>query len=111
MPRRVNDQEPPAAVSTVGLRKSYGDKPVLDGIDLRIPTGAVFALLGPNGAGKTIGAVALYTWTVAFRAPRRLSTVRRISSFRAGTSTDIRTSSGIRFCSISARTLTACDRL
>ncbi|MCX5400810.1 ATP-binding cassette domain-containing protein [Streptomyces sp. NBC_00102] len=44
---------PPTAVSTVGLRKSYGDKTVLDGIDLRIPAGSVFALLGPNGAGKT----------------------------------------------------------
>ncbi|MEU6347624.1 ATP-binding cassette domain-containing protein, partial [Streptomyces sp. NPDC046977] len=43
----------PAAVSVVGLRKSYGDKTVLDGIDLRIPAGTVFALLGPNGAGKT----------------------------------------------------------
>ncbi|MFB6771326.1 ATP-binding cassette domain-containing protein [Streptomyces sp. NPDC056337] len=43
----------PAAVSAVGLRKSYGDKAVLDGIDLRIPAGSVFALLGPNGAGKT----------------------------------------------------------
>ncbi|MFD8192694.1 ATP-binding cassette domain-containing protein [Streptomyces wuyuanensis] len=43
----------PAAVSTVGLRKSYGDRTVLDGIDLRIPAGSVFALLGPNGAGKT----------------------------------------------------------
>ncbi|MFD7948933.1 ATP-binding cassette domain-containing protein, partial [Streptomyces sp. NPDC059744] len=43
----------PVAVSTVGLRKSYGDKTVLDGIDLRIPAGSVFALLGPNGAGKT----------------------------------------------------------
>ncbi|WP_406291734.1 ATP-binding cassette domain-containing protein [Streptomyces sp. NBC_00624] len=42
-----------AAVSAVGLRKSYGDKTVLDGIDLRIPAGSVFALLGPNGAGKT----------------------------------------------------------
>ncbi|WUA93504.1 ATP-binding cassette domain-containing protein [Streptomyces pseudovenezuelae] len=41
------------AVSAAGLRKSYGDKVVLDGIDLRIPTGSVFALLGPNGAGKT----------------------------------------------------------
>ncbi|MFE0524450.1 hypothetical protein ACFW1H_36355, partial [Streptomyces sp. NPDC058954] len=39
---------PPAAVSAVGLRKSYGDKTVLDGIDLRIPAGSVFALLGPN---------------------------------------------------------------
>ncbi len=41
------------AISAVGLRKSYGDKTVLDGIDLRIPAGSVFALLGPNGAGKT----------------------------------------------------------
>jgi ABC-2 type transport system ATP-binding protein len=40
-------------VSAVGLRKSYGDKTVLDGVDLRIPAGSVFALLGPNGAGKT----------------------------------------------------------
>ncbi|WP_374226918.1 ATP-binding cassette domain-containing protein [Streptomyces sp. JJ38] len=43
----------PAAVSTADLRKSYGDRTVLDGIDLRIPAGSVFALLGPNGAGKT----------------------------------------------------------
>ncbi|MFB8316218.1 ATP-binding cassette domain-containing protein, partial [Streptomyces sp. NPDC055954] len=43
----------PVAVSAVGLRKSYGDKTVLDGVDLRIPAGSVFALLGPNGAGKT----------------------------------------------------------
>jgi ABC-2 type transport system ATP-binding protein len=43
----------PAAVFTAGLRKSYGDKTVLDGIDLCIPAGSVFALLGPNGAGKT----------------------------------------------------------
>jgi ABC-2 type transport system ATP-binding protein len=36
-----------------GLRKSYGDHTVLDGIDLSIERGSVFALLGPNGAGKT----------------------------------------------------------
>jgi ABC-2 type transport system ATP-binding protein len=51
--KRGNGHEPPAAVSAVGLRKSYDDKLVLDGIDLRIPAGTVFALLGPNGAGKT----------------------------------------------------------
>ncbi|MEU8530040.1 ATP-binding cassette domain-containing protein [Streptomyces sp. NPDC048629] len=45
--------EAPPAISAVGLRKSYGDKVVLDGVDLRIPEGTVFALLGPNGAGKT----------------------------------------------------------
>ena len=43
----------PPAISAVGLRKSYGDKIVLNGLDLTIPQGSVFALLGPNGAGKT----------------------------------------------------------
>ncbi|MEW2418700.1 ATP-binding cassette domain-containing protein [Streptomyces sp. NPDC046866] len=41
------------AVAARGLRKSYGDKTVLDGIDLTVPEGTVFSLLGPNGAGKT----------------------------------------------------------
>jgi ABC-2 type transport system ATP-binding protein len=43
----------PPAISMRGLRKSYGDKVVLDGIDLDIAEGTVFSLLGPNGAGKT----------------------------------------------------------
>ena len=43
----------PDAISTSGLRKSYGDSVVLDGLDLSVPEGSVFALLGPNGAGKT----------------------------------------------------------
>jgi ABC-2 type transport system ATP-binding protein len=41
------------AITARGLRRSYGDKLVLDGIDLNVPRGTVFALLGPNGAGKT----------------------------------------------------------
>jgi ABC-2 type transport system ATP-binding protein len=41
------------AIAANGLRKSYGDKVVLDGIDLAVPEGTIFALLGPNGAGKT----------------------------------------------------------
>jgi ABC-2 type transport system ATP-binding protein len=41
------------AVSIVGLRKSFGDRRVLDGIDLEIEEGSIFSLLGPNGAGKT----------------------------------------------------------
>ncbi|HEX2361795.1 MAG TPA: ATP-binding cassette domain-containing protein [Jiangellaceae bacterium] len=41
------------AIDVVGLRKSYGDLRVLDGIDLQVAEGTVFALLGPNGAGKT----------------------------------------------------------
>jgi ABC-2 type transport system ATP-binding protein len=42
-----------AAIEVTGLRKAYGDQLVLDGIDLHIPQGSIFALLGPNGAGKT----------------------------------------------------------
>jgi len=41
------------AIEVCGLRKSFGDHVVLDGIDLSVPEGSVFALLGPNGAGKT----------------------------------------------------------
>jgi ABC-2 type transport system ATP-binding protein len=41
------------AIRATGLRKSFGDKLVLDGIDLEVPEGTVFSLLGPNGAGKT----------------------------------------------------------
>jgi ABC-2 type transport system ATP-binding protein len=42
-----------SAISVTGLRKAYGKKTVLDGVDLDVPAGSVFALLGPNGAGKT----------------------------------------------------------
>jgi len=43
----------PLAVEAVGLQKSYGAVRVLDGVDLAVERGSVFALLGPNGAGKT----------------------------------------------------------
>jgi ABC-2 type transport system ATP-binding protein len=42
-----------AALEVSGLRKSFGSTMALDGIDLRVEAGTVFALLGPNGAGKT----------------------------------------------------------
>jgi ABC-2 type transport system ATP-binding protein len=42
-----------SAVVATGLRKSYGDHLVLDGVDLNVAEGTVFALLGPNGSGKT----------------------------------------------------------
>jgi ABC-2 type transport system ATP-binding protein len=51
-----------SAIVATGLRKSYGDKVVLDGIDLDIPEGMVFALLGPNGAGKTTAVQILSTY-------------------------------------------------
>ncbi len=49
------------ALRASGLRKSYGTAVVLDGIDLEIPEGTVFALLGPNGAGKTTAVQILST--------------------------------------------------
>ncbi|MEU7316204.1 ATP-binding cassette domain-containing protein [Streptomyces sp. NPDC007083] len=49
------------AIAAKGLRKSYGDKVVLDGIDLSVPTGTIFSLLGPNGAGKTTAVKILST--------------------------------------------------
>ncbi|WP_329208600.1 ATP-binding cassette domain-containing protein [Streptomyces sp. NBC_00683] len=49
------------AIAANGLRKSYGDKLVLDGVDLNVPEGTVFALLGPNGAGKTTAVKILST--------------------------------------------------
>ena len=44
---------PQSAIAATGLRKSFGDHLVLDGIDLDVAEGTIFALLGPNGAGKT----------------------------------------------------------
>ena len=40
-------------VRAKGIRKTFGGKQVLDGVDLAVATNSVFALLGPNGAGKT----------------------------------------------------------
>jgi ABC-2 type transport system ATP-binding protein len=50
---RTTRQATRIAVSATGLHKTYGDTKVLDGVDLSIGEGEVFALLGPNGAGKT----------------------------------------------------------
>jgi len=42
-----------SAIAVSGLRKAYGDKIVLDGIDFDVAAGSVFSMLGANGAGKT----------------------------------------------------------
>jgi ABC-2 type transport system ATP-binding protein len=47
------------------VRKKYGQSVVLDGVDLRVEKGAIFALLGPNGAGKTTLINILSTLTTA----------------------------------------------
>ena len=45
--------DPTAAISIRGLAKRYGEFVAVDGLDLDIRRGEIFALLGPNGAGKT----------------------------------------------------------
>jgi ABC-2 type transport system ATP-binding protein len=50
-----------SAIEVSGLRKAFGDKVVLDGIDLDVRAGTVFSLLGPNGAGKTTAVNVLTT--------------------------------------------------
>src|SRR5215216_4914875 len=42
-----------AAITAREIRKSFGDQVALDGVDLAVDQGTIFALLGPNGAGKT----------------------------------------------------------
>jgi len=50
-----------SAIEASGLRKAFGDKTVLNGIDLDVQAGTVFSLLGPNGAGKTTAVNVLTT--------------------------------------------------
>ncbi|WP_432018635.1 ATP-binding cassette domain-containing protein [Streptomyces sp. 1222.5] len=50
-----------SAITAHGLRKAYGDRTVLDGVDLAVPQGTIFSLLGPNGAGKTTAVKILST--------------------------------------------------
>ena len=55
----MNPSQP--AITATGLRRSFGDHVVLDGIDLNVPPGTVFSLLGANGAGKTTAVKILST--------------------------------------------------
>jgi ABC-2 type transport system ATP-binding protein len=52
VPRRLRAPEG-AAVSTAALTKRYGRLLALDGVDITVPSGAVYVLVGPNGAGKS----------------------------------------------------------
>ena len=75
------------AIAVRGVRKSFGTQVVLDGIDLDVAPGTVFALLGPNGAGKTTMVHILSTLTAAdsgevriagFDVARQPDAVRRV---------------------------------
>ncbi|MEV0125983.1 ATP-binding cassette domain-containing protein [Streptomyces sp. NPDC050703] len=60
------------AIAAHGLRKSYGDKTVLDGVDVTVPEGTIFSLLGPNGAGKTTAVKILSTLVPADEGSGRI---------------------------------------
>ena len=57
------------AVKISGLTKSYGNKRVLENLDLAVPAGTVLSLLGPNGAGKTTVVEILQACAAAAAAP------------------------------------------
>jgi ABC-2 type transport system ATP-binding protein len=61
------------AVEVTGLRKSYGQHAVLDGVDLAVERGSVYSLLGPNGAGKTTTVRILATLTRADAGTARVA--------------------------------------
>jgi ABC-2 type transport system ATP-binding protein len=61
------------AILATGLRKSFGEKAVLDGIDIQVAEGAIFSLLGPNGAGKTTTVQILSTLILASGGEARIA--------------------------------------
>lgn len=72
-----------SAIAASGLRKAYGDKTVLDGIDLNIGAGTIFSLLGPNGAGKTTTVNVLTTLLKADGGTARVAGYDLITETRA----------------------------
>jgi ABC-2 type transport system ATP-binding protein len=69
------------AISARGLRKSFGDKVVLDGIDLHVAEGTIFSLLGPNGAGKTTAVQILSTLIGSNGAAARSTSTTSLPEF------------------------------
>ena len=61
------------AIEANGLKKSYNATPAVNGIDLRVDPGTVFALLGPNGAGKTTTVRILSTLTAPSAGTARVA--------------------------------------
>jgi ABC-2 type transport system ATP-binding protein len=93
---------PPTAIAAIGLRKSYGDHIVLEGIDLDVAEGTVFALLGPNGAGKTTIVQILSTLIEADAGALRIAGAAPPSCSNASTSSR-------RLAGRPRRTPAACD--
>lgn len=60
-----------SVVAVKGLRKTYGEKVAVKGLDFRVEKGQIFGLLGPNGAGKTT--------TIELSSARKRATVGRLS--------------------------------
>jgi len=79
-----------SAIAVTGLRKAYGDKVVLDGIDFEVAEGSVFSMLGPNGAGKTTTVNILTTLMKA-----DAGTVRVAGHDVATATTDVRSVIGV----------------
>ncbi len=74
-----------SAIAATRLRKSYSETVALDGIDLSVDEGSVYALLGPNGAGKTTAVQILSTLTGADEGEVRIAghdTVREPDAVR-----------------------------
>lgn len=65
----MTDDSPAIAVRE--LRKVYGTKPAVDGLNLTVPRGCFFGFLGPNGAGKTTTIRMLMGLVPQLRAPSR----------------------------------------
>jgi ABC-2 type transport system ATP-binding protein len=84
------------AIDIVRLTKSYGERAVLEGVDLSVPPGTIFALLGSNGAGKTTvvkilctllkadgGTAAVNGWDVAIEPAKVRASISLTGQFAA----------------------------
>ncbi|QHC33644.1 ATP-binding cassette domain-containing protein [Streptomyces sp. HF10] len=52
-PPERDSRRMPSVIEVTDLRKSYGGRPVVDGVSFAVEEGEIFGILGPNGAGKT----------------------------------------------------------